>query len=216
MFDYKALYDYRFKNVEQNNRDIVWQIITKFIHQIVGPSDRILDPAAGRGEFIKFSTSNEKWVIDQEDYIGWTSEKNVRFICGNCFDVDLPVNYFDLIFVSNLLEHLNTQFDIQRLLKKLKSSLKPTGTIVIMGPNFKYCYQEYFDCADHIIPLTHISIEEHLTSAGYSVTKNVPRFLPYSFRSRLPSWPILVSCYLKFPFLWKYIGKQFLILAKIK
>lgn len=216
MFDYKALYDYRFKNIEQSSRDIVWQLITQFIHRLVGPSDKILDPAAGRGEFIKFSLSNEKWVIDQEDYIGWKSEKNVRFIQGDCFGVDLPSDYFDLIFVSNLLEHLNTQYEIQKLLLKLKSALKSTGTIIIMGPNFKFCYKEYFDCADHVIPLTHISIEEHLKSAGLNTYINYPQFLPYSFRSRLPNWPFLVRLYLKYPLAWKLFGKQFLVLANKK
>ena len=60
-----------------------------------------------------------------------------------------------------------------------------------MGPNFKYCAKDYFDCADHLLALTHVSVQELLFAAGYTVTEVVPRFLPFSFRSRLPAWPAL-------------------------
>ena len=55
-----------------------------------------------------------------------------------------------------------------------------------MGPNFRYCSHEYFDCADHTLIFTHVAIEEHLYAAGFEPERIVPRFLPYSFRGRLP------------------------------
>ena len=82
-----------------------------------------------------------------------------------------------------------------------------------MGPNFKYCAKDYFDCADHLLALTHVSVQELLFAAGYKVTEVVPRFLPFSFRSRLPAWPVLTRLYLRTPMLWPLQGKQFLILA---
>jgi hypothetical protein len=56
-----------------------------------------------------------------------------------------------------------------------------------MGPNFRYCAREYFDCADHTLALTHVAVAEHLHAAGFEPVKVVPRYLPYSFRSRLPA-----------------------------
>ena len=44
-------------------------------------------------------------------------------------------------------------------------------------------------------------------------TEVVPRFLPFSFRSRLPASPALTRLYLRTPVLWRLQGKQFLILA---
>ena len=70
---------------------------------------------------------------------------------------------------------------------------------------------EYFDCADHTTILTHVAVEEHLVAAGLVTEQVVPRFMPYSFRSRLPSFEITTRLYLRFPTAWKVLGKQFLL-----
>ena len=41
------------------------------------------------------------------------------------------------------------------------------GRIAIMGPNYRYCSDEYWDCADHYVALTHVAIDEHLYAAGF-------------------------------------------------
>ncbi len=68
-----------------------------------------------------------------------------------------------------------------------------------MGPNFRYCAKEYFDCADHTVILTHVGVEEHLYAAGFESESVVPRFLPYSFRGRLPASAALTRRYLGTP-----------------
>jgi hypothetical protein len=73
------------------------------------------------------------------------------------------------------------------------------------------CPREYFDCADHVLALTHVAVAEHLHAAGFSVGAVVPRFLPYSFRGRLPASPVLTRAYLRHPVLWRLAGKQFLV-----
>ena len=70
--------------------------------------------------------------------------------------------------------------------REMRRALAPGGTIAIMGPNFRYCPYEYFDCADHTLIFTHVAIEEHLYTAGFEPIRVVPRYLPYSFRGRLP------------------------------
>jgi hypothetical protein len=57
-------------------------------------------------------------------------------------------------------------------------------------------------------------VQELLFAAGYEVTEVVPRFLPFSFRSRLPASRSLTRLYLRLPVLWRLQGKQFLILAR--
>jgi hypothetical protein len=84
-----------------------------------------------------------------------------------------------------------------------------------MGPNFKYCFKDYFDCSDHIIALTHVSVAEHLAAAGFDVSRVIPKFLPFSFRSRYPAGPTLTRLYLKLPLAWKFMGKQFLVEGRL-
>ena len=55
---------------------------------------------------------------------------------------------------------------------------------------------------------------EALQLAGFRVVQNLPQTLPFTFRSRLPSWPWLVRLYLKMPFAWRFFGAQFLVVAE--
>ena len=89
------------------------------------------------------------------------------------------------------------------------------GGIGILGPNFKYAYRDYYDCADHVLPLTHLSVGEHLAGVGFNNINLIPKVLPFSFRSSIPSYPILVKWYLSLPLAWKIMGKQFFVKGKI-
>ena len=48
------------------------------------------------------------------------------------------------------------------------------GRIAIMGPNYRYCADEYWDCADHYVALTHVAIAEHLYAAGFEPDADRP------------------------------------------
>ena len=210
--DYSALYTYRFKDVDQQQRINVWAPISRFVTSLAGEPQRVLDPACGLGEFINSCPADERWAADL-GLDGSTLDSAIKFISGSFFDVDLPDNHFDLIFLSNVLEHMLNQEQVNECLVRAKGKLRPGGTIVVMGPNFRYCPKEYFDCADHTVILTHIAVEEHLHTAGFEIRRTVPRFLPYSFRSRLPAWRWTTNAYLKFPPVWRILGKQFLLVA---
>jgi hypothetical protein len=82
-----------------------------------------------------------------------------------------------------------------------------------MGPNFKVCARTYFDCADHTLALTDVSVAEHLYAAGFEIRSAVRRFLPYSFRGQLPASSRLTRTYLKTPIAWHFLGAQFLVVA---
>lgn len=127
---------------------------------------------------------------------------------------DLPVDHFDAIWVSNFLEHLANQEQVATFLEKMLTCVRPGGRIVVMGPNFRYCTDEYFDCADHNVLLTHVGAEEHIYAAGFEIERVEPKFLPYSFRSRYPVHPAMVRRYLKFRPAWKLFGKQFLLVGR--
>ena len=58
--DYEALYKHRFKDVNQDERNKVWGVISQYITSLAGSPIRVLDPACGLGEFINFCPSEEK------------------------------------------------------------------------------------------------------------------------------------------------------------
>jgi hypothetical protein len=212
--DLKRLYEFRFRGVDQTSRQEAWNEIAPYLWNRMGRPTRLLDPAGGRGEFVNALPTTESWLVDIADYPGRVLASNVKLLLGDIFTVDLPREYFEGVFASNVLEHFPTPDSIASFLARMHQSLARNGVIAIMGPNYKYCANEYFDCADHVLALTHVAVEEHLFAAGFEPIEVIPRFLPYSFRSRLPSSPALVRAYLRSRPLWSLAGKQFLVLGR--
>lgn len=209
--DYEAIYKFRFADVDHEAKLRVWKVIAADIARRAGRPRRVLDPACGSGEFIEGVPAAERWASDVMPPA--IADPTVRVGEGGYESLDYPVGYFDAIVFSNVLEHLASPDHVQSFLVRARSQLVSGGRVVIMGPNFKYAAREYFDFADHTLVLTERSIVEHLVSAGFRPDVVIPRYLPYSFRSRLPAIPWLVSVYLRLPFAWRLFGRQFLVIG---
>jgi cyclopropane fatty-acyl-phospholipid synthase-like methyltransferase len=184
------------------------------VHGLMGSPQRLLDPAAGRGEFIEAIAAGERVAVDEVAYPEAEHSSSVRRITSKIQDAELPAEHFDGVFVSNFLEHLPSQEAISEFLEKMRDAMAPGGRIAIMGPNYRYCSKEYWDCADHIVALTHLAIEEHLYTAGFEPERTIPRYLPYSFRGILPPSRKLTGAYLRMPLAWRLLGKQFLVIGR--
>ena len=211
--NYERLYAYRFRDVDQASRQKVWNEIARYIYERLGEPRSVLDPAAGRGEFITAVPADDRWGVDLVRQ-GDLESAGVKMIIGDIMDVELPREHFDGVFLSNFLEHLPDQDAVGTVLAKLRDAMQPGGRIAIMGPNFKYCAKEYFDCADHTVILTHVGVKEHLYAAGFEIESVAPRFLPFSFRGMLPPSAPLTKAYLHTRAMWPVLGKQFFIIAR--
>lgn len=212
--NHQRLYEYRFRDVDQRSREAVWSEIGPFVYRRLGSPERVLDPAAGRCEFLNAIPAPERWGVDLVDYEERWAAPGVKLVVGDVLEVDLPADYFGGIWVSNFLEHLPDQETVAAFLERMRQRLAPGGRIAVMGPNFRYCAREYFDCADHTVILTHVAVEEHLYAAGFELEDVTPRFLPYSFRGRLPASSAMTRRYLAAPLTWRLLGKQFLAIAR--
>jgi hypothetical protein len=208
---FERLYTYRFRDVDQGAREAVWREIAAFVYEAMGRPQRVLDPAAGLGEFINNVPAPERWAVDQSSYVGYRD--GVKTVIADIFEADLPSGHFDGVWVSNFLEHLTSQEDVARFLERMRSVMAVGGRIVIMGPNFRYCAKQYFDMADHTIALTHRAVAEHVYAAGFEPESVEARFLPYSFTGRLPPSPVLTRHYLRMRPAWRLLGRQFLVVA---
>lgn len=213
--DYERLYSYRFRNVDQDRRRQVWAEIARYVtERSLGSPQRLLDPAAGRREFIDVAPAPERWGVDQVAHFEAGNDRAVKFVVSEVMSADLPPQYFDGIFVSNFLEHLESQQRVFEFLRRMYELSSDGGRIAILGPNFRFCSREYFDYADHSVVLTHKAVAEHLYTAGFEVVSSAPRFLPYSFTGWLPASAGLTRAYLNLPLAWRVLGKQFLVVGE--
>lgn len=218
--DLERIYRHRFDGIPVSTKLGVWKVIASHILNEAAkyrggtPPLSVLDPACGEGEFLNGCASHMQTMVGCD--LRSRSPNllpSVQFHQCGFGSVDLG-KCFDLIWISNLLEHLPSPDAVQNFLQACGTYLTPNGLLVIMGPNIKYCADDYWDFADHLLPLSHLTVLEHLASARFEAVSTTPRFLPYSFRSRLPSHPLLVKAYLKARPAWTLLGKQFLIHAR--
>jgi SAM-dependent methyltransferase len=210
--NFERMYEYRFKGVDQARRQAVWNEISVDIYRRMGRPSIILDPSAGRCEFLNALSDSERWSVDQVDNSSFR-DPSIRALMSNIFEAELPSCFFDGVFASNFLEHLESPQQVARFLNLMRKAMVPGGRIAILGPNFRYCSREYFDCADHILALTDVSVAEQLYASGYAIDKIIPRYLPFSFRGILPPSRRLTRLYLRSPLAWHLLGKQFLVVA---
>lgn len=212
--NFERLYEYRFRDIDQDGRLAVWGEIAPHVHGLMGAPQTVLDPAAGRGEFIGSVPAKETWAVDAVAYEEAVYKPDTKVITAPIMDAELPASHFDGVYVSNFLEHLYDQEQIAAFLERMREAMAAGGRIAIMGPNYRYCASEYWDCADHYVALTHVAIGEHLYAAGFEIDRMIPRYLPYSFRGILPPSPALTRAYLRLPLAWKLLGKQFLVIGR--
>ena len=215
--NYDRIYQYRFKNVDNKKKNIVWKGVSNYIcNKYFNEAQKLLDPAGGLCEFINHAPVSEKWTIDLFEDVKQHANDDIKVIIGDNLKVEIPENYFDGVFVSNFLEHLHSQEEVAHFLGRMQKCLRSKGKIVIMGPNFKYTYREYFDFADHSVVLSELGVAEHLYGAGFSVKNIFPKFLPLSFRSGgfLPVNDFTTKVYLNTKLCWNILGKQFLVVGE--
>lgn len=209
------IYEHRFRNITPVSRQMVWKEIALYMHERLARPQVLLDPAAGQCEYINHAPSQERWAQDMNRaFLEKHAANGVRLVVGDALKAELPVGHFDGIFVSNFLEHLGSQQQVADFLGKMHGHLKHGGRIAILGPNFKYVFKNYFDFADHTVVLTEEAVAEHLVGAGFTLERVHPRFLPFSFKGRMPVSPWLVRTFLRTPLAWRFLGKQFLVIAR--
>jgi 2-polyprenyl-3-methyl-5-hydroxy-6-metoxy-1,4-benzoquinol methylase len=66
---------------------------------------------------------------------------------------------FDYILMYSVIEHIN---NTEHLMSEIRRMLKHSGILIIITPNFKYCFNTFYDDPTHIKPFTNIGLENIL------------------------------------------------------
>ena len=209
------IYTTRFEGlIEQRRR--LWQVLcASFFQEYISSEDTVLDLGAGYCEFINHIVCRRKLALDINEDAELFANPDVEVLCASATErFPIPNDSVDVVFASHFFEHLHSKGDMIAVLNNVKDVLKPGGLLLILGPNIRYSYDEYWDFFDHRIPLSDKAVTEILRALGFEIVKVLPRFLPYTTKSRYPRWPILVKLYLRLPLAYRVFGKQMFIVGR--
>ena len=196
-------------------RDVLWQTLWRaFFRHRVPPNACVLDLGSGYGQFINNVVARRRIAINSWPGFVAHLAPGVEAITGDVTDLSMIEDgAVDFAFASNIFEHL-TQPQLASTLFALSKKLAPTGTLIILQPNYRYAFREYFDDYTHVAVWSHVSLADFLVANGFEIVELRPRFLPLTIKSRLPVWPFLIRAYLALPI--KPLGKQMLVVARVR
>lgn len=215
MSDLQREYSMRFeKNAAY--RIAVWKVLTRtYFSRWIPDDSSILDLGCGWGEFINQIPAARKYGMDLNPDSPGKLVPGVEFLAQDCSQPwALPDGELDVVFTSNFFEHLPSKETLGRTLGQAFRCLKPGGHLICLGPNIKHLPGSYWDFWDHYLPLTEASLAEGMRLAGFTIERAIDRFLPYSMSQGFAPPLIFLHLYLRFPILWRFFGKQFLVIAR--
>ena len=189
---------------------------------------KVLEIGAAYGETLFYLKQNgiasEVIGVDLfEDFNNKDNYKKVdRFIFGNIEDIDLNEykNYFDIILLPDVLEHL---IEPKPVLNKIKNYLKNDGQIIVSMPNirhysalikiffkgdFRYEESGIFDYT-HMRFYCRKNINELLDVSGFKVIKQQSSIKNYSGKS----FAKIVNM-ITFSFFEEFFSYQYFFVAK--
>lgn len=181
-------------------RDAIWAVIVEYLQRFIPPNATVLELGAGYCSFINHVQAAQKHALDQSDIIEQYADASVTTHILDCSHLQVfETSMFDTVFSSFLFEHL-TREKLDNVITQIRRVLKTNGVLITLLPNFKYIARHYFDDYTHVQIFSHLSFADYITSKGLKVTEVQGRFLPYSFKSRLPQSALLTKLYLALPF----------------
>ncbi|GAB7141972.1 glycosyltransferase [Mycobacterium riyadhense] len=213
--DLKQLYRNRFGHARES-RSAIWGVLVRnFFQARIRRSDTVVDLGCGYGEFLNHVRAARRIGVDLNPDSAAMLEPEVEFHKGRADDLGfLEDGSVDVVFTSNLLEHLQTKAEVERTIAEARRVLKPGGQLIAMGPNIRFVPGDYWDFWDHAVPISDRSLIELLKFNQFDIMESYDRFLPYTSSSPWPQAPILVQLYLGSKMAWRMFGRQFVIRAR--
>lgn len=202
---------YRTRYQPDPRRSVVWRPICAWLQREIPGNASILDLGAGYCDFINNIKGARKVAVDINETVRSAAAPGVEANVGSCTDLSfLSDASMDVVFASNLFEHLEMP-QLRVTLAEVLRLLKPGGKLLVVQPNFRYAYRDYFDDYTHVSIFTDLSLPDLFSCAGFGITRVEPRFMPFSLKAGLPVHPSLVWLYLRSP--WRPKAGQMLVVS---
>lgn len=182
--------------------------------EIITENDKVLDIGAGNGKFADFCEREDFFLFEGNSQSALLLSKRFKNVEEGVLPI-LPYakEFFDLIHMSHIIEHLNPQ-EVYDSLKEMNRCCKPGGRLVISAP---LLWSGFYNDLSHERPYPPESFVKYMTKLGPTATRSLIsdkfkverlqyRFLPHEreFRKRRTSKLIdkvlyKIQSYLKSP-----------------
>ncbi len=140
------------------------------------PAGELLEVGCGRGDFLRVAQMRGFSVTGCDIFGGRTPVADgIAFYDGTLKDAKLQDNFFDVVVVRNILEHL---FDPNVEIEEIKRILKPNGYLYIKVPNVEfehglrcrlmYRRKYHFDPPYHLNYFSPASLQRFLKKARFN------------------------------------------------
>ncbi len=200
------VYKRRFSDTE--TRKELWDTLVKhFFQQYVKDDDVVLDLPSGYAEFINSIKCKKKYAIDINPDSAKMVSKDVKFYLASSTALPLKAKSVDKVFISNFFEHL-TRDDISATIEELRRVLKPGGQVLVLQPNIRFAYRNYWMFFDHITPIDDRALDEIFQIKGFTPKAKILKFLPFTSSGKTPAKRWMVYLYLKVRPIWYVMGRQ--------
>jgi ubiquinone/menaquinone biosynthesis C-methylase UbiE len=194
------------------NRIKVWRHLCAYLARWVRPDAAVLELGAGWCDFSNQVKAGRVVAMDLDGTVERAAAPHVEAVVGDCTDLArFDDATFDVVFASNLLEHLQRP-QSQQLLAEARRVLRPGGRLILMQPNFRLNPGRYFDDFTHVAIFTDQSLQDYLVAEGWRIVEARARFLPLTLKSRGSGLTFLVPWYLRSPV--KPLAGQMLVVAE--
>lgn len=209
----QEMYQHRF-SPDENFRKKMWETLCQHYFQgYVSDRDVILEIGAGYCEFINNIRGKRKIAVDINPDIQHYANDDVEAIISRSTNISTIENSsIDIVFISNFFEHLERK-DIQDTIREAYRILRSEGKLIILQPNIRFTYRDYWMFFDHITPIDDRALIEALEINHFKVIKIITRFLPFTTKSHFPRSITLIRLYLALKFIWPLFGKQSLLVV---
>jgi ubiquinone/menaquinone biosynthesis C-methylase UbiE len=193
------------------HRAAVWKHVSAYLQRWIPTDAALLDLGAGWCDFANTITARRVVAMDLDMTVRGAAAEHVQAEVGDCTDLSrFEEGSFDVVFASNLLEHLERPATA-RLLAEAARVLRAGGKLILLQPNFRLNPGGYFDDYTHVAIYTDRSLADYLRSEGWRITQVLPRFLPLTMKSKSSALTFLVPWYLRSPV--KPLAGQMLLIA---
>ena len=193
------------------DRAAIWKHLCAYLQRWIPADSDVLELGAGWCDFANNIAARRVVAMDLDTTVRRAAAEHVEAEVGDCTDLSrFDSGSFDVVFASNLLEHLERPATAQ-LLAESARVLRDGGSLILLQPNFRLNPGGYFDDYTHVSIYTDRSLADYLRSEGWRINQVLPRFLPLTMNSRGSGLTFLVPWYLRSPI--KPLAGQMLLIA---